>query len=599
MTNIPNLSSAMTEGDATKKSKRRSLLPQFSRKTSEEREEGAQIREEVVEDNDESGRPNSEDAGVSSVVSRRTAIDEDRRTIPPPSKLSRPASMIPPRGASQYSKTKLGRAHTRDDSNEKEDNDQDTARADSLAALTGAAPTPEPAPAPAPKPSIPESGLKRSGSTRLPQTSKIGAPAIPSRTTSNRTKHTHSRTISKMNENTTAPTISEESTATSERQPKSRDAAVQNRKTDRTKQSHTRSISKLDNGMATAAISEEMPVTASEPPQSTDASPPPQTTDETSPPVSQRSSVVLRPRPTSQMPQPTSPQRSTAVPRSRPVSQVQPLAPPKPAFNTYQQHYSPAKSGLPKPPIPAARTTSKRALHKEVEDDNVSFDTAKQQIELLQLSLLHQAATKCMQEYTASAKRKLGKKHAKLRKEYESIRASELVHQRAANLAALETWCPDPGLLVENLQILSLVYSDLTSLMEEGSRHGDVVSMFELWMSEAEAPEPGSFVQPLPDDWKAAHASLTLKLRSIQRNIRVLPPVQPAGDGDERSGLEIILKGCKTLVDEMSKELEVMSKLEKEMLARERNRVENEVKALMNDDVNVKSNWTPAWQKVA
>ena len=232
---------------------------------------------------------------------------------------------------------------------------------------------------------------------------------------------------------------------------------------------------------------------------------------------------------------------------------------------------------------------------KFTEDAAITFEATKQQVELLQLSLLHQSAGKCMQEYTASARRKLGKKHGRLRKDYESIRATELVHQRAANLSALETWCPDTGLLVENLQILSLVYSDLTSLMEEGSRHGDVVSMFDLWMEEAEAPEPGSFTQPLPDDWRAAHASVTLKLRSIQRNIRVLP----ASNGDGSSGLEGILRGCKTLVDEMLKELEIMSKLEKEMLAREGTRVENEVKALVYDDVNVKTAWVPAWQTVA
>ena len=218
------------------------------------------------------------------------------------------------------------------------------------------------------------------------------------------------------------------------------------------------------------------------------------------------------------------------------------------------------------------------------------------------MSLLHQSADKCLSDYTASARRKLGKKHIKLRKDYESIRATELVHQRAASLAALEAWCPEPGLLVENLQILSLVYSDLSSLIEPGSRHLDVVDMFELWMDEAEAPSsrPGAdFVQPLPDDWKAAHASVMLKLRGVQRNIRVLPAAPLASQGDDVTGLEAILRGCKTLVDEMLKELEIMVKLEKEVLARERSRVEDEVKALIGSDTAVKETWIPAWQKVS
>lgn len=186
--------------------------------------------------------------------------------------------------------------------------------------------------------------------------------------------------------------------------------------------------------------------------------------------------------------------------------------------------------------------------------------------------------------------------HTKLRKDYENLRATELVHQRAANLSALDTWCSNTSLLVENLQILSLVYSDLTSLMEEGSRHGDVVSMFELWMNEAQTPESQAFIQPLPDDWKAAHDSLALKLRSIQRNLRVLPPIQPGG---ESSGVEVVFKACKTLVEDMLKELEVRGKLEKEVMARENMRVDEEVNTLITSDAGMREEpWAPPWQKV-
>lgn len=183
--------------------------------------------------------------------------------------------------------------------------------------------------------------------------------------------------------------------------------------------------------------------------------------------------------------------------------------------------------------------------------------------------------------------------HSKLRKEYEILRTTELVHQRNTNLTALDTWCSDTGLLVENLQILSLVYSDLTSLMEEGSRYNDVVSMFELWMSEAETAKSPGFTQPLPDDWKAAQSSLSLKLRSIQRNLRVLPPVKP---GDGSSGVEIVLRACKTLVEDMLKELEVMTKLEKEIMARENVKIEDEMNALMMNGIVTKEPWIPPWQ---
>ena len=267
----------------------------------------------------------------------------------------------------------------------------------------------------------------------------------------------------------------------------------------------------------------------------------------------------------------------------------------KPSFSTYQQHYSPAKSSLPKPPLPSSKQASKTSLASD-DDAAVNFEVVKQQIELLQLSLLHQSSAKCTSDYTASAKRKLSRKHSKLRKEYESLRATELVHQQASNLSALDSWCPDTGLLVENLQILSLVYSDLTSLMSESSRYGDLVTMFELWIYDAEAPAPHSFTEPLPDDWKATHAALGLKLRSIQRNLRVLPPMQT---GSESSGVQIVFKACKTMVEDMLKELEVMGKLEKEMMEREKTRLESEVNDLVMSDVGVAQPWLPAWQKAS
>lgn len=198
-----------------------------------------------------------------------------------------------------------------------------------------------------------------------------------------------------------------------------------------------------------------------------------------------------------------------------------------------------------------------------------------------------------MQEYTASAKRKLNKMHIELRKDYESVRTTELVQQRTDNLAALESWCRDPTMLVENLQILALVYSDLTALIIEDSRHGDVVGLFELWLNEADSPDLGAMVQPLPDDWKTAHASQALKLRSIQRNLRVLPPPSEADDGT--SGLAVVLKSCKLLVDEMLEELEIMVKVEKEVLAREKVHLEESVKALVLEDVGMQA-WVPAWQ---
>lgn len=529
-------STPATESDSTRKAKRRSLLPQFSRKVSNDATNQQPIVEEYEqpehEGKESSRRSGSETSRISTHSidvepenGRRRALDEDRRTMPPPSsKLSRPMSMIPPRGASI---SKIGRGHSTSLSKDKE-MDVESARADSLAALTGAS-----SKAATDIPSSQVSGLRRTGSTRLPQSPRPAAPSIPSRTTSTRPGEVPSRAASTTN--------------------------------------HTRGSSSTNNG---TTIAEKRSSTAKPRPQSIVR------------PPSEQDSVSSQ----------TSPPRSSLLSRGRPGSH---LPPAKPAFNTFQQHYSPVKKTVPKPPVPSSKTVRPTTLSEE--DAPMSFDTAKQQIELLQLSLLHQASARCSADHTASAKRKLGRKHTKLRKEYENIRATELVHQRALNLAALETWCADPAMLVENLQILSLVYSDLESLTEEGSRHAEVVKMFEGWVDESQDTAKADFVQALPDDWYQAHSSLALKLRAIQRNLSVLrPPAVSKDREDEATALEMVLKGCKTLVDGILKELDMMSKLEKAILAKERTRVEDEVRMLVLDDVGMAHTpaWVPAWGKV-
>lgn len=277
--------------------------------------------------------------------------------------------------------------------------------------------------------------------------------------------------------------------------------------------------------------------------------------------------------------------------------------PSRPSFSTYQQHYSPAKSALPKPPLPSARPPKPTAPVPEEELPPMTFEVAKQQIELLQLSLLHQAATKTMREYEVSAKRKLGRKQAKLVKEQEIIKALELEQQRVVNLTALEAWCADPPLLAENLQILSKVYTELSTAVEEASRYSQLATAFESWIAADADAAHSNFVEALPPEWHKAHTSLALRLRSLQRELETLPPPVPAANGAPSSSLEILILCCRGLLSGMLRELEVMTKLEKGMLEREKRRVEGEVKALtlghgsIAQDASVA--WVPAWQSVA
>ncbi|KXT04644.1 hypothetical protein AC578_2102 [Pseudocercospora eumusae] len=302
------------------------------------------------------------------------------------------------------------------------------------------------------------------------------------------------------------------------------------------------------------------------------------------------------------LPTPASPTRSATSTAPRPRSGLPP--PSKPAFNTYQQHYSPVKSALPKPPIPTSKSLKQSAPVPE--DEPISFEVALEQIELLQLSLLHQQALPTLVGYEASAKQKLGKMHAKLQKEYALIHEQEQEHRRQANLNALECWCPDTALLSEHLSSLSRVISDLRAHTEPGSRYSEMVETFETWADRAESilmdAQPGAaFIEALPESWRATHTSLALNMRSIQRDISMLPPLPPRSDAENPSSLEIMIDDCVLLVDGMLKELEVMTKLQKEVLQRGKARIDEQINALMSSGVDngaqEKENWQPAWLK--
>ncbi|KJX93023.1 hypothetical protein TI39_contig4444g00003 [Zymoseptoria brevis] len=327
--------------------------------------------------------------------------------------------------------------------------------------------------------------------------------------------------------------------------------------------------------------------------------------------IAQKRSSMIAPRAAGTNAPQTSPPRSGLT---RPTSSRQQMPPPSKAqFSTYQQHYSPAKTVLPKPPVPGIRSTkagapaSATAAGSATTDEEVpiTHEIALAQIELLQLSLLHQGSGEALEEYQASAKRKLGQRHAKLQKDFDAVRAQEQERRRSANLTALESWCADPDLLAEHLQTLSRVVTDLRSQTEPGSRYSELTDTFEKWAMGAESillddERPANFIEALPEAWRATHTSLALKFRSIQRDIGILPPIPPANGAGPPSSLEVLLENSSALVDGILKELEVMTKLQKEVLQRGKERIDEQINALVsaNEVSGEKENWVPAWQSV-
>lgn len=148
----------------------------------------------------------------------------------------------------------------------------------------------------------------------------------------------------------------------------------------------------------------------------------------------------------------------------------------------------------------------------------------------------------------------------------------------------------------------------MRSHTENGSRYSEMTETFEKWATDAESAlmdekNPANFVEPLPDSWRAVHTALSLKLRAIQRDIGTLPPIPHNDEPDLTPSLQVLLESCSSLVDGILKELELMTKIQKEVLQRGKERIDEQINALVSstDVSGEKENWvpTPAWQSVS
>jgi len=273
----------------------------------------------------------------------------------------------------------------------------------------------------------------------------------------------------------------------------------------------------------------------------------------------------------------------------------------RPNFTTHQQHYSPAKSSVPKPPIPASRIAAP-ALASTTLD---TFETQKLQSELLYLSLLHQYSTPTLSQYTASAKRTLRRRFDTLTQSNLAIIDEERRMQQTANIAALAAWSlpsanAQPETLqdfVENIQRLSRCLSDVSTWTEAGGRYDKLVHEFETWIDESEAilaareESEGStsgdrelFISPLSASWHQYHASMEQRLRILEREVAALPPApdRENAEGEVVPTLEVMLGQLADSVRGMKEELSIMVVIEKDVLGREKEWVDSTVDRILS-----------------
>ncbi|OTA60405.1 hypothetical protein K449DRAFT_383854 [Hypoxylon sp. EC38] len=317
-------------------------------------------------------------------------------------------------------------------------------------------------------------------------------------------------------------------------------------------------------------------------------------------------------------PQPSQPQTRSTSGTIRPPSQ-QPTAAltNRPAFNTHQQHYSPAKSLAPKPltsTFLAPPSPSKLPANVAI-----SAETSRLQTELLQLSLLHRDAPAVDAEWHASARAKLEARFKRLARDNEALVSLERQGVEARNVAALARWGDADGLgLEEKVQILDEVLNGVWQLGEPGGRYQRVVAGFEAWAENmaaiVSAQRSGNvdglvegdevrFLGELDTGWKHDCMGLLRKVEAWSAALRELGDVSSVTSSTDSSsgsgsGLERMVSGCRTLVHDMLAELDLMSQIERDAARAEDEWIESMNKAIEDedDDTPAARAYVPLWK---
>ncbi|KAI1267340.1 hypothetical protein F5Y18DRAFT_379915 [Xylariaceae sp. FL1019] len=281
------------------------------------------------------------------------------------------------------------------------------------------------------------------------------------------------------------------------------------------------------------------------------------------------------------------------------------LAARRPAFNTNQQHYSPAKSLAPKPLT--STFLAPPSPSKQPVNIFITAETSRLQTELLQLSLLHRDANAVTTTWHKSARTKLGSRFEDLVIADRDLRTLERDSAEASAVADLIRWGQgekgtDLG-LDERVQILDQVLNGVWQLGEQGGRYQRMVSAFEVWAERvkeirtaqrrndvdalldrgggiADDGDGGLFVSDLDAPWKRDYAGLMRMLEGWRRLLSQLGDV-PDDETDRGSGLELkksglrrMVEGCRALVQDMLKELEIMDKIERAAIYAEEDWIE-------------------------
>lgn len=196
----------------------------------------------------------------------------------------------------------------------------------------------------------------------------------------------------------------------------------------------------------------------------------------------------------------------------------------------------------------------------------------------MQLHLLHRDAASVQKQWRESAKMRLGEKFEVLvRKHDELVGVEEAQHDRV-NALALKSWVESgvPGWgLEEKIQILDEVITELWSMGEAGGKYARIVRKFEKWMYGVmdihQARQKGQllgdadvmFIEEIDGPWRDECRAQSRKLEGWKDKLVSL------GNVEGKGSLATVVEGCRAMVRGMMEELDIMKKIEMDIMRNE------------------------------
>ena len=243
----------------------------------------------------------------------------------------------------------------------------------------------------------------------------------------------------------------------------------------------------------------------------------------------------------------------------------------RPAFSTFQQHFSPKKV--------TGTSAASVSIDTDESCDNqyhTSVEDGRLQTELLQLHVLHQSSAGTLKDWQTSAERTLRTRFENVIIQHQKLVKSECLAQASLNQAALQEWTARGAVMAkeDHIQCLSKLLQECLLLTARHGRYDCFCETFSEWFETSETASQStivSFSKRLAEQWKAEHAALTRKLTSMSREADELPD---QFDGFEDSSVAIISLTCKKLIRGMLDELRSMLAIEADIAARGRARID-------------------------